>query len=207
MGSTPNRRQPNVYGSLLRLYPTAFQKHYSVTMQQTFDDMLEGEQSKLGRGLIWARTLVDLPVSVTKEHLTDGKDLIMNRASKFILAGAIIAIIIIGLAAFWKGIIYSRNTIGIARVTTAQLADAMQHDDFYSTYGNAVVLFSGKISAIKLQGNTTQIILSTGRPYSVACQFPNTVSFKPHEMVSLIAPAGSAERQPHGVLLHNCQMN
>ncbi|MFI5271215.1 MAG: hypothetical protein ACHQT9_04180 [Candidatus Saccharimonadales bacterium] len=176
-------------------------------MQQTFADMLEAEKTRFGRLLIWSRTLTDLPLSAAKEHITNGKEILMNRNTKLIIAGALIAIVIVGLASFWKGILQARNNIGIERVTTSQLADAMQRDDFYSTYGNDAVLFSGKVASVKTQNNASLVTFDTGRPYNVVCQFPKAVSFTNGRIISVAAPTGSAERLAHGVLLHNCLQN
>lgn len=205
MGSTVRPPRTSLYGSLLRLYPQSFQQRYSTTMEQTLADMLEAEKSKWGRTVLWSRALVDVPITAGKEHLTNGKDLYMNRNTRFILAGALIAIIVVGLASFWKGNLYARNNVGIVKVSSAQLADAMQQDDFYSTYGDTVVLFTGKVFSIKAQGSASLVTFATGRPYNVVCQFPRPVSFSSGQNVSVVAPAGSADRESKGVLLHNCK--
>ena len=207
MGSIVNNKGVRVYGSLIRLYPLSFQKQYSTTMQQTFTDMLTAEKSGFGRGLVWARTLVDLPLSATKEHVTNGKDFTMNRNTKFIIVGAVITVVLVGLASFWEGNLKARGTIVVERVTTVQLANAMQQDSFYSTYGDSAVLFSGDVTDVKVNGNTSLVTFKTGRPYNVVCQFPSAVSYTSGQNISVAAPAGSAERQAHGVLLHDCIAN
>ncbi len=176
-------------------------------MQQTFKDMLEGEKTNFGRGLVWVRALLDLPISASKEHLNYGKEINMNRNTKFVIVGALIAVVIVGLASFWEGNLHARTNIGVERVTTAQLADAMQQDNFYSTYGNSAVLFSGKVIDINTKDNASIVSFNTGRPYSVVCQFPKQVTFKTNDIISIAAPAGSAERQVKSVLLHNCLEN
>lgn len=207
MGSTVKSRQLAIYGSLLRLYPQSFQKRYSTTMEQTFADMLQAEEAEWGRTLLWTRALVDLPMTAGKEHLTNGKELYMNRTTKFVIAVSLAAIGIVGFTSFWEGTLHARSNIGVVRVTTAGLADAMQQDDFYSTYGNTAVLFTGKVANVKTQGNTSLVTFDTGRPYNVVCQFPQVVSFTSGQSASIAAPAGSAERQPKGVLLHDCLQN
>lgn len=176
-------------------------------MQVTFNDMLEGERTGWGRGMVWARAMLDLPASATREHITNGKDIPMNRNTKFILLGACIAIVIVGLGSFWEGNLHARQSAGIERVTAGQLADAMQQDSFYSDFGNAAVLFSGNVASTKVQDKASLITFTTGRPFNVVCQFPKAVSFKAGQKVSVAAPAGSAEREAHGVLLHNCLAN
>ncbi len=207
MGPIVKSRGIRVYGSLLRFYPESFQKQYSATMEQTFTDMLMAEQTSLGRTLVWARALADLPQSAIKEHITNGRSFTMNRNTKFLLEGALITVGVVGLASFWEGNLHSRANVGIERVTAVQLADAMQQDNFYSTYGDTVVLFSGKVASVKTQGNASLVIFNTGRPYNIVCQFPKAVSYTNGQTISLVAPAGSAERQPRGVLFHNCLAN
>jgi hypothetical protein len=196
-----------LYSALLHAYPASFRQHYSVIMQQTLDDMLQAEPSRTGRLAIWVRTLLDLPLSASKEQLTNGKGILMNRTTKYIITAALGAILIVGLSSFWFGSLHARQTMGVERVTAAQLADAMQQDHFYSDYGNAAVLFSGTASAVNHHSGTTLVTITTGRPYGLTCQFASNAIVKPGQIISIVAPAGSAERQAHGVLLHDCLTN
>lgn len=196
-----------VYAALLRLYPQPFQKQYSGTMQQTFADLLEAEPRASGRLAVWMRTLADVPVSAAREHITNGKDYTMNRTTKYIITGACAAVIAVGAASFWEGSLHARNDIGVEKVTVAELADAMQQDHFYNTYGDAAVLFTGKVTTVQTQQNASLVTFATGRPYALICQFPKAVALQPGQTISVAAPAGSAERQHQGVLLHDCLEN
>lgn len=131
----------------------------------------------------------------------------MNRTAKWILAGACVALVMVGAASFWEGNLRARNSLGVEKVTAAQLADAMQQDRFYSTYGDTAVLFSAKVASVTTQGDTSLVTFSTGRPYALVCQFPKAVALRPGQTLSVAAPAGRAERQKQGVLLHNCLEN
>jgi hypothetical protein len=196
-----------IYGTLLHVYPQSFRKHYGTTMVQTFDDMLENERSSIGRLRIWTITLIDMPFSAAKEHITNGGGISMNRNFKLLLGAALVAILIVGAGSWWFGNLHARRNVGIERVTPAQLADAMQQDGFYSTYGDAAVLFSGKVSSVTERNNAALVTFTTGRPYGLTCQFASNVSVKSGQTLSIAAPAGSAERQTKGVLLHNCLIN
>ena len=207
MGFIVKPKSSDVYGALIHLYPQSFQKYYGTTMKQTFDDLLDAEESSLGRIKVWARAVLDLPLSAAKEHLINGKDFVMNRNTKLLIISALIAIVIVGLASFWEGNLKARSTVVVERVTVSQLADAMQQDGFYSTYGDTAVLFSGKIESIKVKDNASLVTFVTGRPYSVVCQFPTAVTYKSGQTISVAAPAGSAERLSQGVLLHECISN
>lgn len=206
MRSIAKTKTVSLYGSLLRLYPQTFQAQYRVTMQQTFDDMLDGESTIIGRLGVWIRTLVDLPFSAAKEHIIKGGGLTMTRNIKLLVGCLIAAIFVVGGGSWWFGYLHARQTVGIERVTVAQLADAMQQDGFYSTYGDAAVLFNAKVVSVSKHDNAA-LVTETGRPYSVICQFASNVSVSIGQTISIAAPAGSAERQTRGVLLHNCLVN
>lgn len=207
MGSTVKTKHRGIYVSLLRVYPQTFQAQYSVTMQQTFDDMLEGESTTFGRLRVWLRTFLDLPFSAAKEHITNGGELTMTRNIKLLVSCLIVAVFVVGAGSWWFGYLHARRTVGVERVTVAQLADAMQQDGFYSAYGDAAVLFNAKVDSVTQHNGAALVTFTTGRPYSVTCQFASNVSIKSGQMVSIAAPAGSAERQSNSVLLHNCLIN
>jgi hypothetical protein len=172
-----------LYGTLLRAYPLSFRQHYGTSMQQTFNDMLHAEPSRAARLVIWARALLDLPLSASKEHITNGKDIIMNRTTKYIIAAALGAILIVGAGSFLFGSLHAKQTKGVERVTISQLNTVTRSD------------------------NATLVTFATGRPYSLTCQFASTLAVRSGQTIAVAAPAGSAERQPHGVLLHNCLQN
>lgn len=207
MGFIVRPKPVGIYGTLLHVYPQSFRKHYGTTMMQTFDDMLEDEHTSIGRLRIWTITLLDMPFSAAKEHITNGGGITMNRNFKLLLGAALAAILIVGAGSWWFGYLHARENVGIERVGVAQLADAMQQDDFYSTYGDAAVLFTGKVASVKMKDNASLVSFSTGRPYNVVCQFPRAVAYKIGQTISVAAPAGSAAREAHGVLLHDCVDN
>lgn len=204
MGRTPNLNSTAVYAKLVGLYPAPYRKRYGQPMVQTFDDMLEAEPSQAGKLIIWARALIDLPGSILKEHITNGRGIEMSRNVKIALAAIAIVLIVANGVSFWFGILHARQAIGIERVTPTQLADAMQQDDFYSSYGNAALLFSGKVRSVQQKNGVAIATFQTDHAYALECQFPNGRQVKVGDMVSVAAPGGTAERLPHGVLLHNC---
>jgi hypothetical protein len=207
MGFIVKPKPAGIYGTLLHVYPQSFRDHYRTTMVQTFDDMLKNERTGFGRLRVWAITLLDLPFSAGKEHVTNGKGVIMNRNFRLLVGTALAAIVIVGIGSFWFGSLHARQNVGVEQVGVTQLADAMQQDDFYSTYGDAALLFTGKVAAVKRGTNATLVTFATGRPYSVTCQFPKTIAARMGQTLSVAAPGGSADRQTRGVLLHDCIVN
>lgn len=204
MGRTPNLTSRDVFAKLVNLYPAAYRRRYGKPMVQTFEDMLAAEPGKTGRLAVWVRTLRDLPKSIIKEHITDGRGFAMSRNTKLVVAGVVSILILANAVSFWFGVLHSRQDTSVQSVTTAQLADAMQQDGFYSTYGNAALLFRGKVSAVHTQGGKTVATFETGRPYVVECQFTDQKDVKIGATLSVAAPAGSAKRLPQGVLLYDC---
>lgn len=202
-------RNVGMYKKLLLIYPKQYRHQYAQPMVQTFDDMLEGEKSQLGRIAIWARTLLDLPMSAAKEHLTNGKELEMKvtRNMKILLGGIILLLILANGFSWWEGNLHSRQTSGIEKVSLADMSDAMQNDHFYNTYGNTALLFDGKVQSVQQKGKVALVTFDTTSAYSVTCQFPYTEKINKGDNISVAAPGGTAERQPHGVLLHDCIMN
>jgi hypothetical protein len=207
MGHTARPKLSSLYATLVHIYPQSFRSHYGTTMVQTFDDMLDSESTKVGRLKVWARTLTDLPLSAGKEYVTNGKEINMNKSIKLLLGAAVLAVIIVGAGSYWAGNLHARQSIGIERVTTSQLGDAMQQDNFFSSYGSAALLFKATASDIKNGSNVTLVTFATNRPFNVVCQFPSNLSVKTGQTISVIASGGSAERQKSGVLLHNCSLN
>lgn len=196
----------DVYAKLIGLYPESYRRRYAQPMVQTFDDMLEAEQSKIGRAAIWIRVLRDLPGSALREHITNGKGVAMSRNLKILLASVAVLLLLANGASFWFGILHARQAVGIERVTTTQLADAMKHDGFYSEYGNAALLFTGQVVATKQQGNVTIATFKTDSSYSLECQFSN-IQLNIGQSISVAAPGGNASRLVNGVLLHDCMQN
>lgn len=128
----------------------------------------------------------------------------MSRNVKLLIAALVVAIIVVGLAAFWAGILQARKTATVVKVTPAQMADAMQADHFFSSYGGAAVLFRGVVASSTFNNGQTTVVYKTGRPYSVVCELSGSVTVRTGQSMAVVAPAGAASRQPSGVLLHHC---
>lgn len=204
MGITAKNRQTRFYARLLVIFPSRYRKRYQQPMVQTFDDMLEENSSLSGKVVVWLRTLIDLPMSALKEHLTNEGDYIMTRKMQILFGSVVVLLLLANGFSWWFGNLHSRRTSGVEKVTVAELADAMQGDHFYSTYGNTTVLFHGKVVALQQKGKVALVSFETGASYSLTCQFPRVEQIHKGENISVAAPGGTAERQPHGVLLHDC---
>jgi len=206
MGSVSKSRATDIYGVLLYIYPTAFRRHFEATMRQTFSDMLDDTPSRSGRALVWLKTIANLPFSAAGEYFLSGKELLMTRNVKLLAGCAATALFIVGIGSFWFGTLHARETTRITHVSVVQLGDAMQHDNFYSSYGNAALIFSGKVASVSHQ-NGTSVVFADTNAYAVTCQFTANLPIKPHQALRVVAPGGRAVRQAHGVLLRDCMQN
>lgn len=55
------------YSRVLRFYPSAYRTQYGEQMLQTLADMLDNQPER--KRAIWLRTLIDLPISLTRQQL------------------------------------------------------------------------------------------------------------------------------------------
>lgn len=207
MGTMAKGTHRGIYGKLLVLYPSSYRRQYAGPMVQTFDDLLDGEASTWGKAQVWLRALLDLPTSALREHLTNGEDLNMKmtRNTKLLFGGVVLVLLVANGFSWWFGNLHSRQTAGISKVSLSQLAEAMQQDHFYHSYGDTTLLFSGQVANVQ-QSNKGMLVATfqTATSYSVSCEFPNDGQIKKGDNLYVAAPGGSAERQTNGVLLHKC---
>src|SRR5947209_4638351 len=96
----------------------------------------------------------------------------MNRKLKFVYGIFIVLLLLANVASFWFGNLHSRQAMSVARVKVSELADAMQGDHFYSSYGDSALLFKAKVLSVSAQNGVAVVKFQTNRPYSVSCQFP-----------------------------------
>jgi hypothetical protein len=90
-------------------------------------------------------------------------------------------------------------------VTPTQMAVAMREDDFWSSNRFNTLVFDGKVKAVHTEGTKTTLAFFTTDPYSASCEVNNLgTTFKPGQTYKFAVESYQAERQPNGVLLHNC---
>jgi hypothetical protein len=204
MASPAKTRSHDLYTRLLLLYPAHYRRQYGEPMVQTFDDMLADEPTRLGRASLWLRALWDIPQSAVNIYITDGKEIHMSRNTKIILTVVAAFLLLANGASFWFGTLHARQTSGVQQVTPTQLADAMQNDHFYSSYGGAALLFSGTVANVQQQNGDSLVRFSAGHTFAVTCQFAGAPKIHAGQKLAVAAPGGSAERLAKGVLLHGC---
>ena len=74
------RRASRIYERLLWLYPRVHREEYGSLMAQFFRDQCRARSSRNSRALLglWRGTLVDLVLSVFREHLSNQLDRMKN---------------------------------------------------------------------------------------------------------------------------------
>jgi hypothetical protein len=198
-------KSPGLYGNLLRLYPVKFRQQYGEPMAQTFEDMLEAQQTPGGRAKVWLRTLFNLPFSAFGQHMNLKGGFAMSKKMYLALGCVLIALVVVTIGSFWFGHVKTEQGTVVARVSTTELGNAMQQDDFYSQYGSTALLFSGKVASSTARKGLTIVTFESRSAYDVQCRFSTSPHVKTGDTISVVAPGGQAVRQPHGVLLLGCE--
>jgi len=122
-----------------------------------------------------------------------------------IVSLAILFLIFCALIVAWLGSLYTLNRLSFKYVTTTQLAAAMRQDEFWSNYRFNTLVFDGNVKSIRLNDGKTTLDLVTADTYGTSCEITYTTNtFKVGETYKFEAETYQAERQQHGVLLHNC---
>lgn len=85
------RRFP-VYSKVLKLYPAAYQQRYSEQMLQTLADMLDDAPSPLRRGVVWLRTIADLPMSLAQQQVHYAGDVLAHETPHFVKRNAFVSL-------------------------------------------------------------------------------------------------------------------
>jgi len=86
------------YRLSLLLYPADFRRRYGEPMLQTMADMMADEPTLLGKIRLGLRLCIDAQQSIVKENVTHKGDFIMQTQNKFIVAGFLLVVALIGSA-------------------------------------------------------------------------------------------------------------
>ena len=131
------------------------------------------------------------------------KKLLNNKP--FVISLTIGILVLGGLIIAWQSSLYTLNHMSFKKVTTTQLAAAMRQDEFWSSNRFNTLIFEGRVKSISIGSNKTTLGLVTADTYGTSCEIKSPSSkFKVGESYKFAAETYQAERQPNGVLLHNC---
>jgi hypothetical protein len=94
----------------------------------------------------------------------------------------------------------------IVRISADDAARAMAGDHFYSDYGQAILVISGRVGDITLTGNNSRIALVTSTPAVVLCETFGAPDVKAGDAIQVRVRASDALRDDAGVLLRSCEV-
>jgi hypothetical protein len=82
----------------------------------------------------------------------------------------------------------------------------MAGDHFYSDYGQAILVISGRVGDITVTGNNSRIALVTSTAALVLCEAFGAPDVKAGDAISVRVRASDALRDDAGVLLRSCEV-
>ncbi len=97
----------------------------------------------------------------------------------------------------------------VAQVTADEVAQAMDQDRFYSTYGQSPLLVRGSVAALDPQPAHFTVVLATRGPTQVLCDLGNqSPPLKVGDLITVRSadPEHDVERQPGAALIKNCTL-
>ena len=117
----------------------------------------------------------------------------------------VVLFVAFGLFLFYMGDQFALAHLNIRQTTPNQMANAMQQDDFYSTFRENTLVFHGEVTGASVSGTNTLVTIKTSTAYGVTCELSQNQA-KPGQAYTFAAEAYTADRQPMGVLLHHCRI-
>lgn len=97
----------------------------------------------------------------------------------------------------------------VAQVTADDVAQAMDNDAFYSTYGQTTLLIRGTVAALDPQPGHFTVTLATSVRTQVLCDLGGQAPpIKVGDVITVRSadPGNDVSRQDAAVLIHNCAL-
>jgi hypothetical protein len=126
--------------------------------------------------------------------------------------GAVLALLLANLAAcglLREPLPTPRPTAAAIGVTADQVAQAMEADQFYATYGQTTLLIQGTVASVNQQPNHLILELATRVPTRVLCDLGNqAASAKVGDTITVVSanPERDVSRQASAVMIKNCSI-
>jgi len=116
-----------------------------------------------------------------------------------------VVLLLAGGGIFFIGNKYAVDHLSVARVTSEQLAQAMEGDYFYSNYRDRTLLLSGTVSAIDQSHGVPELVFKGAAGYQVRCTLDKSTSVPiVGSSITVVTEGARAERLSAGVLLRDC---
>jgi hypothetical protein len=114
-------------------------------------------------------------------------------------------VVAVGALSFFAGDAYAVGSVSVRQVTPDQLAQAMQADDFYSTYREDALVVRGRVAAVLRSDTGTTVVFETQTSFGASCRMAaGSATVAVGATITVVTVAASAERQPAQVLLASC---
>jgi hypothetical protein len=94
----------------------------------------------------------------------------------------------------------------VVRISADEAARAMAGDHFYSDYGQAILVISGRVGGVTVTGNNSRIALVTSTAAVVLCETFGAPDVKAGDAIEVRVRASDALRDDAGVLLRTCEI-
>jgi hypothetical protein len=94
----------------------------------------------------------------------------------------------------------------IVRISADDAARAMAGDHFYSDYGQAILVISGRVADVVVTGNNSRVALTTSTAAVVMCETFGAPDVKAGDTIQVRVRATDALRDDAGVLLRSCEV-
>ena len=121
-----------------------------------------------------------------------------------VISLVLLILIFCGLLIAWFSALYTLNHMGFKQITTTQMAAAMRQDEFWYDYRFDTLIFEGKIQSISIHNTKKTLTFVTSDSYSASCEVAQNIDYQVGRTYKFAAETYQAERQPKGILLHNC---
>ncbi len=132
--------------------------------------------------------------------------MIKKRALVIVLV-IVLAVIFVGMFCFYLGDYYALNHLSMRKTTPDQLTRAMQNDDYYSSFRENTVIFTGQVIGLSVKNNQTIVAIKTDTTYNLNCQINGLTQLEVGHTYRFLADAYLASREKSGLLLNDCLIN
>lgn len=123
-----------------------------------------------------------------------------------IAIAAAVALVVCGIF-FLLGEKYGVEHMKVVRTTPTVLAQTMLQDEFYSTFRERTVLFTGRVSSITRRGNSAIVTFATKSLYQARCSFDTSQPrLGKGQTITVLSEGGLAQRQSTAVMLVDCAL-
>ena len=134
----------------------------------------------------------------------------MTRGRWEVAVTASLAIVVTAVVASWMlGRQHTLTNLTFVDVSASTAARAMQDDQFYSEYGDKVLVVQGTVASVQGTPGGRQVALRTDGEFGLTCTLTGQVAGPQPSVgavVSLVAIGGTAQREPSSVNLPDCRM-